>query len=62
MMATYGIIVSTYIVTAMIEARCKNGGDPLGAMAARRFGRIFLLSVGLALSWQWIAGMIDLLR
>ncbi|MEK5641949.1 hypothetical protein BK138_08465 [Paenibacillus rhizosphaerae] len=62
MMATYGIIVGTYIVTAMIEARCRNGGDPIGALAARRFGRFFLLGAGLALSWQWIAGMVELLR
>ncbi|MCM3497662.1 hypothetical protein M4D52_29955 [Paenibacillus lactis] len=61
-MVTYGVIVGTVIAAGLVEARCRNGGNVTGALAAQRFGRFFLVGAGLALSWQWIAGMIALLQ
>lgn len=61
-MALYGIIVGTYLVSVVVEARCMNRGNETGALAAQRFGRFFIIGAGLALSWQWVGGMIALLH
>ena len=61
-MGTYVIIVGTVVAAGVIEVRCRNGGNVTGALAARKFGQSFLISAGIALTWQWIAGMISLLQ
>lgn len=61
-MGTYVIIVGTVVAAGVVEVRCRNGGNVTGALAARKFGQSFLIGAGVALSWQWIAGMIALLQ
>lgn len=61
-MVTYGVIVGTVVVAGIVETRCRNEGNIIGATAARKFGQFFLVGTGLALSWQWIASMIELLK
>ncbi|WP_160045709.1 hypothetical protein [Paenibacillus sp. USDA918EY] len=61
-MITYGIIGAVTISAGFLELRLRNTGNAPGAVAAKRFGRFFLLGAGIALSWQWIGAMIGLLH
>ncbi|WP_422657351.1 hypothetical protein ACK8P5_16515 [Paenibacillus sp. EC2-1] len=61
-MITYGVIVAITISAGLLELSLLNEGNVTSALAAKRFGRFFLLGAGVAVSWQWIAGMIELLN
>lgn len=59
-MLTYGIIGAVTIAAGLAEKTCRDNGNVTGALAARKFGRFFLLGAGGWILAQWIAGMMAL--
>lgn len=57
---TYGICGAIVISAGFIEKRAREGGNTEVALAAKRFGRWFLLGAGGWVAWEWIAGMMAL--
>lgn len=61
-MITYGVIVIIAIGSAVVESRCRIAGNINGALASRRFGRIFLLVTGGIIAGELIQSWIALLH
>lgn len=59
-MLTYGVIGAIAIVSGLTEKSCRDKGNVTGALAARKFGRFFILGAGGWVLMQWIAGMVAL--
>ncbi|WP_440961247.1 hypothetical protein ACN6KS_02380 [Paenibacillus nitricinens] len=60
-MVTYGAIVIVTLGSVLVEKRCRTAGNTNGALAARRFGRMFLLVTGGLIAAEWIIAMMDML-
>ncbi|MGG1600970.1 hypothetical protein [Paenibacillus naphthalenovorans] len=60
-MLTYGVCGAIVISAGYIEKKARENGNTEAALAARRFGRWFLIGAGGWITWQWVAGMVALI-
>ncbi|MFC5650922.1 hypothetical protein ACFPYJ_17740 [Paenibacillus solisilvae] len=60
-MITYVTIGAIVITTSLLEKRSREAGNTDGALAARRFGRYFLLATSAWITYEWIHGILTLL-
>ncbi|CAH1194665.1 hypothetical protein PAECIP111892_01792 [Paenibacillus auburnensis] len=60
-MITYGLIGIISIGSVLVEKRCRMAGNTNGALAARRFGRMFLLAAGGLIAIEYVRAMLALL-
>lgn len=54
MLITYGAIATIVITGSIIENRCRVAGNTVGALSARRFTRIFVLTAGALIAIDWL--------
>ncbi|WP_339192027.1 hypothetical protein NST68_21325 [Paenibacillus sp. FSL E2-0230] len=57
-MITYGAIVIITLGSVLVEKRCRTVGDVNGALAARRFGRLFLIVTGGLIALEFVQAML----
>lgn len=60
-MLTFGVIGAIVTGSVLIERRCRDRGNTDGALAAKRFGRLFLAAAGGWIVVEWIGSMLTLL-
>ncbi|MFD1957147.1 hypothetical protein ACFSL6_24005 [Paenibacillus thailandensis] len=60
-MATFGSIGIIVLGAVLVEKRCREAGNTDGALAAKRFGRYFLVGAGGMVAYEWMHGLLTLL-
>lgn len=61
MLITFTAVALVAVAGSVIENRCRVSGNTVGALSARRFTRIFVLTAGALIAIDWLTAAATLI-